>query len=410
MPFALRFDSGVIFGVLAALSVALVLWQFVCAMRFPLHQRIPNPTFMPDVSILKPLKGADAHTRACLESWMAQRYAGRVQILFGVHSPDDPVCVLARELILTHPQVDAELVICAKMLGPNAKVSTLAQLQPLATHEVIVVSDADVRAPEDLLAQAVAPLEKKNVGLVNSFYELKGSCDPAQVLIPDIKHQQNLPPRGILETRCEAFTVNCDFWSQVLQAKSLKRIDFALGAVMITTARRLREIGAFESLVDYLADDYQLGNRIAKCGGEIVISPVVVESWSPLMSAREVWEHQLRWARTIRVSQPAPYFLSILNDVTLWAFVLLIANPAAWVYSVSCIVIRWTTAVLIERKMTGRFDLFIPTAAFWIDLARPVIWALSFLGNTVVWRGEKYRVMRDGKLVRLQKLNRSKQR
>lgn len=394
--------ADAIFGGLAVLSLGLVLWQFVCAMRFPLHQRIPNPSFAPDISILKPLKGVDVHTRACLESWMTQLYAGRAQILFGVHSPEDPVCVLVRELILTHPQVNAELVICARMLGPNAKVSTLMQLQPLAKYEVIAVSDADVRVPEDFLAQGVAPLENKGIGLVNCFYELKGCPDIMRLFIQSIKQQQNAPPRGILEMRCEAFMVNCDFWSQVLQARSVKRVDFALGAVMITTTSRLREIGAFDALVDYLADDYQLGNRIAKGGGEVVVSPVVVESWSPMIGGREMWQHQLRWARTIRVSQPVAYFFSILNDVTLWALVWLIANPAAWVCAVSCMAIRWWTAVLIERKMTGRFDLFVFTAAFWTDLARPVIWALAFLGNTVVWRGEKYRVLRGGKLVRLQ--------
>src|SRR6185503_15343003 len=111
----------------------------------------------------------------------------------------------------------------------------------------------------------------------------------------------------------EEFAINCDFWSQVLQARSLKPLDFALGAVMITTQTRLRQIGAFPSLVDYLADDYQLGNQIAKAGGEIVICPIVVDCRSASMTLREVWSHHLRWARTIRVSQLIPYFLSILN-------------------------------------------------------------------------------------------------
>ena len=132
-----------------------------------------------------------------------------------------------------------------------------------------------------------------------------------------------------------------------------------------------------------------------------MISPVVVECWSAPMTLRQVWQHQLRWARTIRVCQPVACFFSILNDVTLWALAWFIANPVAWVYAVSCVVLRWTTAVLIERKMNGRFDLFLPAAAFWTDLARPVIWMLSFLGSTVTWRGAKYRVLRGGKLVRL---------
>ncbi|HMJ64378.1 MAG TPA: glycosyltransferase, partial [Candidatus Binatia bacterium] len=364
-------------------SVALAIWQFVVAMRFPLHRRIPDPGFAPDISILKPLKGADSETRSCLKSWVTQEYRGRVQILFGVHSPADPVCAVVRELILTHPNVDAELVVCPKMPGPNAKVSTLIQLQRLAKYEVVAISDADIRVPEDFLQQVVAPLAKQDVGLVNSFYRLV--------------HPRNLA------MRCEAFMVNGDFWSQVLQARSLGRLDFALGAAMITTQAKLREIGAFDSLVEYLADDYQLGNRIAKTGAEIVISPVVVESLSAPMTAKEVWQHQLRWARTIRVCQPAAYFFSILNNLTFWSLCWFLSNPPMMAVNVpffgACLIVRIITGSTIEDKMTKSYDWSTFAMAIFSDLVRPIVWALSFLGNTVVWRGQKFRVLRGGKLV-----------
>ncbi len=358
-----------ILATLTFISLALVVWQFVVAMRFPLHRRIPDPGFAPDISILKPLKGADSETRPCLKSWVTQEYRGRVQILFGVHSPGDPVCALVRELIVAHPDVDAELVVCPKMLGPNAKVSTLIQLQRLAKYEVVAISDADIRVPEDFLAQVVAPLEKQDVGLVNSFYRLV--------------HPRNLA------MRCEAFMVSGDFWSQVLQARSLGRLDFALGAAMVTTKAKFREIGAFDSLVEYLADDYQLGNRIAKTGAEIVISPVVVESLSAPMTAREVWQHQLRWARTIRVCQPAEYFFSILNDLTFWSL--------CWLGA--CLIVRIVTASTLEDKMTKSYDWSTIAMAIFCDLVRPIVWALSFLDNIVVWRSQKFRVLRGGKLI-----------
>src|ERR1035437_635368 len=112
----------------------------------------------------------------------------------------------------------------------------------------------------------------------------------------------------------EAIAINADFWSQVLQSRSLKPLDFALGAVMATRRRQLEEIGGFAPLVDCLADDYQLGNRIARRGHPIALSPVVVECWSAPMGWAAVWKHQLRWARTIRVCQPAPYFFSLLSN------------------------------------------------------------------------------------------------
>ena len=140
---------SIILGALAFLSLGLVLWQFVVAMRFPLHRRIPTPAFAPDITILKPLKGCDAETRECIESWITQAYRGKAQILFGVHSPDDPVCDIVRDLIAAHSQVDARLVVCPKLLGPNAKVSTLIYLQAEAKYEVVAVSDADVHVPSD---------------------------------------------------------------------------------------------------------------------------------------------------------------------------------------------------------------------------------------------------------------------
>ena len=127
----------------------------------------------------------------------------------------------------------------------------------------------------------------------------------------------------------EAIAINADFWSQVLQSRSLKPLDFALGAVMATRRQHLQEIGGFAGLVDCLADDYQLGNRIARRGHSIALSPVVVECWSAPMGWAEVWKHQLRWARTIRVCQPAPYFFSLLSNATLWPLLWLIVKPAA---------------------------------------------------------------------------------
>ena len=290
---------NLIFGSFALLSFALLIWQWLAARRFPLHERTNDRSFAPAVTLLKPLKGCDAATEDCLRSWFAQEYAGPMQILFGVASAEDPAGEVVRKLLKEFPGRDAQLIVCSQSLGANGKISTLAQLEPLAKHEVVVVSDADVRVPPDFLANVVAPLREPDVGLVNCFYRL---ANPTT-----------------LAMQWEAIAINADFWSQVLQSKSLKPLDFALGAVMITRRRQLEEIGGFKSLVNCLADDFQLGNRIARRGQRIVLSPVVVECWDPPMDWRAVWSHQLRWARTIRVCRPVAYFFSILSNVTLWA-------------------------------------------------------------------------------------------
>src|SRR5213592_813115 len=124
-----------ILATLAVLSLGILLWQFLVALRFPLHQRVAIPGYAPAVTLLKPLKGVDAETWHCLESWLKQDYTGLVQILFGVGSPDDPACEMARQLIATRPELDAQLCICSESLGLNAKVSTLIQLFRHAVQE-----------------------------------------------------------------------------------------------------------------------------------------------------------------------------------------------------------------------------------------------------------------------------------
>ncbi len=377
---------NLILGSLALLSLALTLWQWLVARRFPLHQRTPQLSTLnsqPPVTLLKPLKGCDAATEDCLRSWFVQQYAAPVQILLGVAEAEDPVCAIVRKLLQEFPGSDAQLVVCGPPPGANAKVSQLAELERRAKHDVIIISDADVRVPRDCLANVVAPLRQPEVGLVNCFYRLANALTPAM--------------------RWEAIAINADFWSQVLQSQNLKPLDFALGAVMATRRQQLAEIGGFQALADCLADDYQLGNRIARRGHRIVLSPVVVECWTPPMGWAAVWKHQLRWARTIRVCQPVPYFFSILSNATLWPGLWFLARPAALVLAcaLGCVLVRVLTALHLEHRLTRSRPAF---ACGWLvpvkDLLQAALWLLAFLGNRIEWRGQRLRLRSDGTLVR----------
>jgi len=182
---------NVILGALAALSFVLALWQWLAARRFPLHRPIAVPGFAPAISILKPLKGGDLTTRKSLQSWLQQTYAGPVEILFGVADSADPVCEIVRALLAENPVVNARLIVCVKLVGANAKVAKLVQLEQLAQYNLILVSDADVRVPVDFLANFVAPLRDPKVALVNCFYRLANPTTTAM--------------------RWEALAVNADF-------------------------------------------------------------------------------------------------------------------------------------------------------------------------------------------------------
>jgi ceramide glucosyltransferase len=376
---------NLIFAALAFLSFALLLWQWLAAKKFPLHKRIAELTFAPAISILKPLKGCDETTPESLQSWFKQDYSGQIQILFGVADENDPACKIVNKLIAENPGRDAQLVVCAIPPGANAKVSKLARLEKSARHEFILTSDADVRVTPDFLASFVAPLRDEKTGLVNCFYRL---ANPATTAM-----------------HWEAIAVNADFWSMVLQSRTLKSLNFALGAAILLRRKNLEEIGGFASVANCLADDYQLGNRIFKNGHHIALCPVVVECWDAPMNWRDVWKHQLRWARTIRVCQPLPYFFSILSNATLWPLLWLIASFisektfGAPLMAVAFLLVRIVLAQNLQRQFTPERKLVSP---FWLvpvkDLLQVALWMNAFAGHTIEWRGRQMKLRRDGTL------------
>lgn len=393
---------NLIFGSLALLSLALLLWQWFVARGFPLHQRVTDPSFAPDVTLLKPLKGCDDATEDCLRSWFAQEYGGRVQILFGVASAEDAVCTIVQHLQKEFPGSDAQLFVCGPLTGTNAKVSKLAQLEPLAKHDVFVISDADVRVPPDFLANVVAPFHPStpDTSSRRSQTETDRPSSPACALVNCFYRLAN-PTTAAMQW--EAIAINADFWSQVLQSRSLKPLDFALGAVMAVQRTQLKEIGGFEALKDCLADDYQLGNRIAKLGYPLELSSVVVECWSEPMSWAAVWKHQLRWSRTIRVCQPGPYFFSILSNPTLWPLLWLGVCHTSLALTFLCVafVLRVPLARDLQYRLT---HARAPLSWLWLvptkDLLQAALWLMAYAGNTVEWRGQRLRLRRDGTLVK----------
>lgn len=382
IPFVLR-----ILTLLSFLSFGLTFWRWVAAARFPLHHRSAARPPLPGCTVLKPLKGCDAETKSCLRSWLAQKYPGPAQILFGVASADDPVCPVVRELLAEFSQAEAQLVVCAAALGVNGKISTLRQLEPLMRYPLVVISDADVRAPGDLLASLTPALAEPEIGLVNCLYRLSNP--------------------GGLAMRWEAIAVNADFWSSALQAQSLKKVDFALGAVMALRAGQLREMGGFAALADYLADDFQMGRQIARLGKRIVFSTVVVDCHETPRNWAQAWAHQVRWARTIRVCEPVLFFFSILDNATFWPLLWLAASRP-WLSAASgpvlpvCLfffLFRIATALGQEGRLTGgrahyRYFWMVPVK----DLLNVAVWVAAFSGNHIRWGGRRYRVLPGGRL------------
>lgn len=376
------------FGCLTLVSLGLNLWQRQAARRFPLHQPVATADNLPPVTLLKPLKGCDEHTAECLRSWLTQDYPAPVQVLFGIMDEADPVRRVVQDLLAGFPQLDARLVVCPLALGANPKVSTLMQLEPLITHEAIVISDADVLVPPGYLAEAMTLLHRDQVGLVNSFYRYANPRNHAMWL--------------------EAIAVNADFWSQVCQSNSLRTMKFALGAVMSLRRQTLREIGGFRVLVDYLADDNRLGLLIHRLGRRIKLTRTVVACYARPETFRQMWAHQLRWARTIRACEPVPYFLSGLTHWPLWFVGFLVsalghAEPAGpgWALALLglCCVLRDATARSNWQQLVGSpLPAGRRPGIGERDLLGIAWWLLAFLGNTITWHGRQYRLLKGGRL------------
>lgn len=375
-----------LFAILAVLSLVLAIWRWLVSERFPLHGRAPAPRApLPGLTLLKPLKGHNAETKRCLRSWFTQQYPGPVQILCGVASAGDPVCEVVRELLAEFPGADARLIICAEDMGASGKVSTLRQLEPHIRHPLIMVSDADVEAPGDFAADVAPLLTVPGAGLVNCFYRLANPVTTAM--------------------RWEAIAINADFWTQVLQARSLGPIDFALGAVMAMPGSMLRQIGGFAPLADYLADDYELGRSIARAGGRIEFASAVVDCREAPAGWKEVWKHQLRWGRTIRVCRPLPYFMSVLGNATLWPLLWLLAGnaPMAGPFFLWALLFRVASAARQQSRLTQSGT---PLFYWWLtpvkDLLDVLIWAAAFWGNRIEWRGGRYQIVAGGKLLKIE--------
>lgn len=371
-------------AVLTALSLVLLLWQWFEGARFPVHRRRPNPDFAPALTLFKPLKGADTETAACLRSWLAQDYPGPVQMLLAVAAETDPAVPLVRQLLAEFPTADAQLVVCHERLGSNSKVSKLVQLEPRARHALWVVSDADVAVPPDFLRQLVLPFRNPSpAGLVCSLYELATPATPAM--------------------HGEAVAVNADFWTSVLQARRLGPMRFALGAVMAVHRELLQQLGGFRALVDHLADDYELGRRVAALGARVELLPLVAACREAPQNARAVWRHQLRWTRTIRHCQPWPFAFSLLANATLWPLLWLAVAPGreAAAGLALCLAARLAMAAHCQARLT-RSRRHLPWL-WWAplkDLLAVGLWGLAHVGRTVEWRGERYQVRHGGRLVR----------
>jgi ceramide glucosyltransferase len=337
----------------------------------------------PPISILKPLKGTDPEIYECLRSHCLQDYP-EYEIIFGASDPNDPAIATVKRLQSEFPANRIQLIVCPKILGANIKVSNLAQMLPLARHDHLIVNDSDIRVERSYLRRVIAPLADPTVGMVTCLY--RGVAAPS------------------LGSRLEALGISTDFCAGVLAARQLEGgMRFGLGSTLAFRRGDVQLIGGFESFADYLADDYELGRRIADLGLKVELSDVVVETVLPPYSMRNFLRHQLRWSRAIRDARARGYIGLIFTFGLMWSVVTVIsANGARWSWELfaSVTFLRLLVAVVIGRVVLADRQLLRNLWLFPLrDLTAVAVWIASFAGHTVSWRGDNFH-LRNGKLSR----------
>lgn len=365
----------------AAAPLVYYILAILAAFRFfGRNQEHTRSDYTPSASLLKPVRGVDFGSYENFASFCKLDYP-EYEILFAVNDDRDPAVPLIRKIMAEFPQTRIRLFTSAEDLGANRKVNKLAMLAREAQYDVLVLTDGDVRVDPDYLREVVAPLRDEKIGAVTSFYRAIA--------------QDNFG------AKLEAIGAASDFFAGVLMARWKEGIRFALGASIATTKDWVQKSGGFESIVDTLADDYELGLRIANAGGEIVLSQKPVWTMYPAQTFRGFWNHQLRWARTVRLCRPFSYLGLLFTQGLPWTFLAILFAPApqiAGAYLAAYLLLRlamaWTVGVWGVKDEVLRRNL-------WLVLVRDaiyfVVWLASFGSNRIRWGSEEYAV-RNGRM------------
>jgi len=337
---------------------------------------------MPAMSVLKPIRGVDGDTYDNIKSFIEQDYP-EYEVIFGVAELDDPAVRVVKRLMSEFPDAKLSLVNSVGVDAPNRKVANLIAMYREARHGIIVVADADMRVGRDYLRAIAADFEPGNVGVVTCPY--RGA------------YPENLG------AAFEALTIDTDFIPSVAVARTLEGMSFALGATMAVRREALYDIGGFEALSDYLADDYMLGNLVKRAGYEVVLSRYTVDAVGRHGSLGEYFSHQLRWGRTYRACRPKGYIMSGLTKGTTFATLFLIISgfsAGGWALFLFNLALRYIQANHIESACVRGRDV---GAWMWLlpvkDLAGFFIWAMSLVGDEVSWKDERFRIAKDGRMV-----------
>jgi ceramide glucosyltransferase len=360
-----------------------------------------RPEFLPPISLFKPLHGDEVGLEANLRTFFDQDYlehvaraggatvkdgVSHVEVLFCARDAADEGLEIARRVAAEYPEITTRFVTSGEPWAANAKVCSLAEMAKSATHDLWVISDSDVRVTPDYLRRVVLPFEDERIGCATCLY-------------------RGVVLKGGLWSQLEAVGMTIEMSSGICADSLVEPVRFALGPTMVTRRARVEEVGGFESMAEYCADDFVLGNWIEKNGYKVVLSGHVIDHMVLQADFVDSMKHQVRWMKSTRFSRPKGHFGTSLTfgvpfGVMAWAGALLLGMPVlGWCALLGSVLARsvqaWVvgTYVVRERRIWAAMALF-PVR----DLIGPLIWALSYASNRIQWRGEVYELEDGGRM------------
>ena len=335
------------------------------------------------VTILKPLHGAEPGLYDNLRSFLRQDYDGAIQVVFGVSGQSDDAIPVVRRLIDEHPEHDLVLVVGRPARQGNGKIVNLIGMRAAIRHDVVVLSDSDMRVGPRYLVDTVTTLSRPNVGLVTSLY--RGGSEP-----------------GLWATLA-SMGIDFHFFPSVLLGLALGQARPCMGATMAFTTETLDAIGGFEAFVGCLADDYAIGEAVRATGRRVVVAGEAIEHRCTERSLADLYAHELRWARTVRGIDPFGFAGSFVTNPLPFALAALVLSGfdavgvATLAFTLGCRLLLQRQAERVLGLSTSRWTL-MPLR----DTLSFVVFCASYFADDVVWRGQRYRVSTDGTLERLE--------
>jgi ceramide glucosyltransferase len=330
---------------------------------------------LPPVTVLKPLCGGEPCLLGNLKSFARQDYP-RFQIVFGVREADDPALATVAALQGDHPELDMAVVVDPSLHGSNNKVSNLINMMAAARHDVLVISDSDVAVEPDHLKRVVTTLQRPGVGIATCLYTGRASDTPWSHLL--------------------AMGMNHAFVPAALVARALGRRDGCFGPTMALHRETLERMGGFAALADRLADDYDLGAAIRARGLTIAVVPGLIDIAVHEPDLSSLFHHELRWERTVALLAPLGHAATVMTQPLPFALLAALISPGGWAVLALAAAARLAVVRLQETAMA------LAPAPLRLVLAREALSFAVFVaaaaGRSVIWRGSRFRVHRDGTL------------